>query len=83
MSNLLYYPFNIILTTGILYGLWWLHHDHPLGAAFLAAIGITIYEKFLEHLPHRYNSLETRITDIRYRVEELEDLNDERDSTCI
>ena len=33
-----------VILTAALYGLWWVHNDHPLLAAGCAAVGILLYD---------------------------------------
>ena len=77
MKDLLYYPLAVTLLTAIIYGLWYLHNDHPLGAAFVAGCCVVVYDGWMNHLATHHNGLQARIVGLEERVRDLED---ERDS---
>lgn len=62
-----------ITSTTIMYGLWYVHNDHPFYAALLAGIFFAIYDT-LAISYRRENVL--RIEMLEKRVEELENAED-------
>jgi len=63
--------------TALMYGLWFIHNDHPLIAAFLAGCCVIIYDAWMNHLSTHHKGLVARVAQLEQRVDDLED---ERDS---
>lgn len=62
-----------VTSTMIMYGLWYVHNDHPFIAALLAGICIALYDT-LSISYRRENVL--RIEMLEKRVEEMENAED-------
>lgn len=69
--------FNFVIvtvsSTMIMYGLWYVHNDHPFYAALLAGIFFAIYDTL--NISYRRENV-LRIEMLEKRVEELENAED-------
>lgn len=70
MNKILYVLGSVVITTSLVYALYWIHNDHPFYASLAAGLCIFLYEERLERLRKGVKNLAQRV----------DDLEDERDS---